>query len=273
MKHNVDLHTHTTSSDGQYTPSELVNMAKNIGIEYLAVTDHDTVDGVAEAMKSGADCGITIISGVELGAREDKNLHILGYGFDPEGEKLSELCRKLRGGRDERKYRIISFLKEKGVCISLDEVEELAGGDVIARPHFAQVLVKRGFVTDTREAFDRYLDTDEYKRIERFKASAQECITAIKSAGGYAVLAHPYQLKFSDERLESLVLELKGFGLDGLECYYPKHSSEQVNLYLALAKRYNLHITAGSDFHGEAVKPEVTLVSMPLDIEWLCGQK
>lgn len=267
--YKVDLHTHTTASDGQYTPTELVSKAKDCGIDVLAVTDHDTTDGVEEALAAGKAAGLTVFPGLELGAKEERNLHILGYGFDPANSELRRLCEKLRAGRDERKYRIIDFLREKDVEIPLAEVEEMAGGEVIARPHFAQVMLKHGYVSTMREAFDRYLDTDEYQRIERFKADAETCIAGIRQAGGRAVLAHPYQLRFPDDRLQALIAQLKDFGLDGLECYYPKHTPQQVIQYLELARHFHLHVTAGSDFHGERVKPDVVLVPTQLDLSWL----
>lgn len=269
MNCNVDLHTHTKASDGQYAPADLVLRAKSCGIDCLAITDHDSLDGLDEAMLQGKASGVSVLRGVELGAAEDRHLHILGYAFHPLAMELRTLCHKLRDGRDERKFRILSFLAEKQVHISLDEVEAVAGGDIIARPHFAQIMLRHGYVSSIREAFDRYLDTDEYQRIERFKATAQTCIQTIQQVGGSAVLAHPYQLHFSDEKLESLVKQLKDFGLEGIECYYPRHSPEQVRQYLALAKKYSLHITAGSDFHGEAIRPDTDLIPTDLDITWL----
>lgn len=265
----ADLHTHSTASDGQYRPAELVGLAKAQGIQVLALTDHDTVDGLAEAVRAGNELGINVIRGVELGAQEYRNLHILGYDFTTGSCPLIDLCEKLRAGRDERKYRIRDFLKEKGVDISLDEVEEAAGGKVIARPHFAQVMVRRGYVATTREAFDRYLDTDEYSRIERFKASAQECISAIKASGGKVSFAHPYQVGLDDAALEVLLRTLIDAGLDAIECYHSGHTPAQTNFYLSLAKRYGLHVTGGSDFHGERVKPDIRITGIPLDLDWL----
>lgn len=265
----ADLHIHTTASDGQYTPSQVVELAQKAGLECIAITDHDTVDGVEEAVAAGEKAGLRVIRGVELGAKEYKSLHILGYGYSPNAPGLRELCQKMKEGRDERKYRIISFLAEKGVHISLEEVEEIAGGNIIARPHFAQALLRRGYVRSTKEAFDRYLDTDEYQRIERFKADAAACIAAIHQAGGKAVMAHPYQVKLPDDQLEALVSKMKDQGLEGLECYYPKHTAEQVKFYLHLAEKYGLHITAGSDFHGEKVKPDVSLKPVEVELAWL----
>ena len=265
-----DLHTHTTASDGQYTPAELMRLAKQRGIQVLAVTDHDTINAVNEAQRAGDALGLQVIRGVELSAEEHHNFHILGYGFRDGDTGLSRLCEKLRAGRDDRKYKIISFLRERGVDIDLAEVEELAGGEVIARPHFAQILVKRGYVSTNREAFDRYLDTEEFrKKVKRFKADSRTCVEAIKSAGGKVSLAHPYQMGLPDSELEALVARLKDWGLDAIECYYPKYTPEQQAFYLHLAEKYRLRQTGGSDFHGERVKPDVELARWPLELEWL----
>lgn len=265
----VDLHTHTSASDGQYSPSEVVCMARNAGIDCLAITDHDTISGLQEAENAGQEYGITIVRGIELGAKEDRHMHIVGLNFCEEARELQSLCNKLKQSRDERKYRIVDFLKEKGIKISLDEVMELAGGEVIARPHFAQVMLRHGYVSSIREAFDRYLDTEEYQKIERYKAPAAECIDVIHRGGGKAILAHPYQLGMTDEALEQLIAHLKSVGLDGIECYYPQHTLEMTWKYLEIVRKYDLHISGGSDFHGEAVHPDNLLKPIPLDISWL----
>lgn len=266
----ADLHTHTTASDGQYTPAELVRLAKQRGIQVLAVTDHDTISGVHEARRAGDAPGLQVIRGVELSAKEHHNFHILGYGFRDGDTELSKLCEQLRAGRDERKHKIVDFLREKGVDIDLSEVENLAGGEVIARPHFAQVLVKHGYVSTNREAFDRYLDTEEFRqKVKRFKADSRTCVEAVRSAGGKVSLAHPYQMGLPDDELEALVVQLKDWGLDAIECYYPKYTPEQQAFYLHLAGKYRLHQTGGSDFHGEKVKPDVELAKWPLELDWL----
>lgn len=268
-----DLHTHTTASDGQYTPAELVALAKRRGLSVLAVTDHDTIAGVTEARQAGSALGLSVIRGVELSAKDYPNCHILGYSFRDGDTELARLCEKFRAGRDERKYRIVDFLREKGVDIDLAEVEEITGGEVIARPHFAQALVRRGYVSTNREAFDRYLDTEEFRRrVKRFKADAKTCVEAIQAAGGKASLAHPYQMGLSDEELDVLVGRLKGWGLDAIECYYPKYTPEQQEFYLHLAEKYQLHHTGGSDFHGEKVKPDVELAALDLKLEWLLNK-
>ena len=169
------------------------------------------------------------------------------------------MCNKLERSRNERKYRIINYLNEKGIDVSLSDVEKVAGGNIIARPHFAQAMINKGYVNSSKEAFDNYLDTTEFQKIERFKANANECIQAIHSAGGKAFLAHPYQLNFLEKDLDSLIKKLTKSGLDGIECYYPLHTLEQTNFYLQLVQKYKLLVSAGSDFHGEKIKPNIKM--------------
>lgn len=265
----ADLHTHSTASDGQYAPAELVRRARDRGIQVLALTDHDSLEGLEEALDAGRALGLSVLRGVELGAKEYRNLHILGYGFSAAAPVLGELCAWMKRGRDERKFRIVDYLREKGVPVTLEEVEEIAGGDIIARPHFARAMVRRGYVQSSREAFDRYLDTEDYARIERAKPAARECVEAIHAAGGRVSLAHPYQVGLEDEALDALTGELAGYGLDALECFYPRHTEAQTAFYLRLAEKYRLHVTGGSDFHGEAVKPDIQLAAWDLDPAWL----
>ena len=273
MKMLCDLHTHSTTSDGQYTPSELVSLARQAGIEVLALTDHDTLDGLSEAIQAGNAAGLRVISGVELSAREYDTFHILGYAFRRDAPELQELCRHMRQRREERNPRLLAFLHCHGIDLSLEEVRALSGGAVLGRPHFAQAMVRRGYVKSSKEAFDCYLDTEEYhQEVERDKPSVQECVEAIHASGGKAVLAHPYQIGLEDDALEELVSALvAGCCLDGIECFYPRHTPEQTAFYLGLAEKYRLHTTGGSDFHGEAVKPDISLTSWHIDVGWLSG--
>ncbi|MBQ9459171.1 MAG: PHP domain-containing protein [Oscillospiraceae bacterium] len=265
-----DLHTHSTASDGQYTPTELAALVKERGCEAWALTDHDTTDGLAEAARAAAELGLRFVPGIELSAREYHTYHILGYGVDPDADELRALCERMRSGRDERSLRLLDYLKEKGMPLTLDEVEKLAGGEVVGRPHFARAMVARGYVASNREAFDRWLDTDEFHaRVERPKPTARECVETICAARGKASLAHPYQIGVDDGTLEQLVKELAGYGLEAIECYYPKFSPEQQDCYLRLAEKYSLHSTGGSDFHGERVKPDTRLDAVELDLDWL----
>lgn len=270
MTYVADLHTHSTASDGQYTPAQLVALAKQRGLDVLALTDHDTVDGLEEALQAGEELGIHVIPGIELSAKEYPTFHILGYGIYPKSPELAELCREMKASRDDRSLRIIAYLKEQGVEIPLSEVEELAGGRIVGRPHFAQVLTRHGYVSNNREAFDRYLDTEDFHRhVERPKPPVKTCLEVIKAAGGRVSLAHPYQIELKDEALEVLVKELAVQGLDAIECFYPKFTPEQQAFYLHLAEQYSLQVTGGSDFHGERVKPDVPLAAVPLELDWL----
>ena len=265
-----DLHTHSTASDGQYTPSELAVLVKKRGAEVWALTDHDTTDGLREAMDAGEGLGLRVIPGIELSAREYRTFHILGYGFDAGDPGLEALCASMKAGRGERALRMVDYLRENGMPLTLDEVEAIAGGKVVGRPHFAQAMVERGYVASNREAFDRWLDTDEFhEHVERVKPFARECVETIRAAGGKAALAHPYQIGVDDVALETIVRELKTHGLDAIECYYPKYAPEQQAFYLRLAEKYGLRATGGSDFHGERVKPDVTLAAWELEVDWL----
>ena len=266
----ADLHTHSTASDGQYSPSELVARAKARGIDALALTDHDTTDGIAEATAVGEQLGVRVIPGVELSAKEYYTFHILGYAYDPAAPELAALCARVKHRRERRNQIILDYLREHDMPLTLAEVESFAGGDVIGRPHFAQAMVRRGYVASNRAAFDKWLDTDElHERMDFGKPSARECVETVKASGGKVSLAHPYQIGVDDEALNGIVRELVGYGLDAIECYYPKFTPEQQAYYLQLAEKYHLRITGGSDFHGERVKPDIELAALPLDVDWL----
>lgn len=270
MIRRADLHTHSTASDGQYTPTELARLAKERGIEVWALTDHDNLDGLEEAARAGQALGIQTICGVELSADDYPNLHILGYAFPVNSPVLKKVTAESKSGRNNRKYRIRDFLRAKGVEVPLAEVDEAAGGGAVGRPHFAQIMLRHGYVASRREAFDRYLDTPEFWELEKgHKPSAQTCIERIKNAGGKVSLAHPYQIVLCGETLEELVLRLKGLGLDALECYYPIHTPQQTEEYVKIAKNFGLHITGGSDFHGEKNKPDHLLAAWELELDWL----
>lgn len=264
----ADLHTHSTASDGQYSPAELAELVRKRGAEVWALTDHDNVDGAEAAKEAGKALGLHVIQGVELSADDYLNLHILGYGFS--APAMQSWLESLKGGRNDRKYRIRDFLRTKGLEIPLDEVDAEAAGAPIGRPHFAMVMLKHGMVATRKEAFDRYLDTPEFQEIEKgTKPSAQTCVEKIKAAGGKVSLAHPYQIVLNGETLEELVLRLKGYGLDAIECHYPQHTPAQTAEYLRLAEKYGLHITGGSDFHGEKNKPDNPLAAWELELDWL----
>ena len=263
----ADLHTHSTASDGQYTPAELTGLAKEQGIDVLAVTDHDTIDGVPEAMAEGARLGVQVLRGVEFSAGDHLYLHILGYNFSP--ERLQRFLDSLQKRRDDRKHMIHDYLRGKGIDIDLREVESLAQGNLIGRPHFARAMYSAGLVKTLDEAYSLYLDTPEFHRIDAGRPSAETCVRTLKEAGAKVSLAHPYQIVLKGETLEALVRRLCSYGLDAIECYYTKHTPEQRAAYLRLAGKYHLHSTGGSDFHGEQTKPDYPLAGLELDLDWL----
>lgn len=268
MIYKADLHTHSTASDGQYSPAELAKLVKKRGTEVWALTDHDNLGGLDEAVAAGEALGLRVVRGVELSADDYLNLHILGY--DVSSSVLGPWLDSLKGGRDDRKYRIRDFLRTKGLEIPLEEVDAESAGGSVGRPHFAMVMLRHGMVSTRKEAFDRYLDTPEFQEIEKgTKPSAQECVERLKAAGGKVSLAHPYQIVLSGETLGELVKRLKGYGLDAIECRYPIHTPEQTGEYLAIAKKYGLHISGGSDFHGEKNKPDHPLAAWELELDWL----
>lgn len=255
----IDLHTHSTGSDGQFRPSELVKKAYESGINVLAITDHDSTSGIAEGAEAARRLDIDFIPGIEISCQYPGEMHMLGYFIDIESEAIQAACRRFVELRDVRAQKIIDYLQSKGCDIKLSDVKEKAGGRILGRPHFAQVLLEKGFVPDYRAAFDRYLATPEFDRIERPKPEPEVGIKIIHDGGGIAVLAHPMSLKLEMDALDRKVEELCSYGLDGIETYYGKHSKEQIEAYHRLAQKYHLIETAGSDFHGEKVKKDIQI--------------
>ena len=268
----IDLHTHTTASDGSYAPAEVVAMAGQAGLSAVAITDHDTTAGVAEALAAGENLSLEVVPGVELSVNHDRlgSLHILGYWIRPGHPDLAGRLEDIRGGRGKRNERIIARLAELGCPLDLEEVEKIAGGDVIGRPHLAQAMQNRGYVKSTQEAFDRFLARGKPAYMERERMSPEEAVERIGRAGGVAVWAHPGLIGLEESDLEQEVLKLVAAGLSGIEAHYPEHSPETTGLLLNLCERHDLAPTGGTDFHG-VVKPDVKLGSLEVPAELLEG--
>ena len=243
-----DMHTHTNFSDGSYSPEELVVAAKKIGLHYLGITDHDTVDGVRYLYENGLypGRGVNIILGVELSANHpERDIHIVGYNIDIYNETLLEMIDKITEARWERFSEIVKILQDKKFNIREADVLKIAGTSrSIGRAHIARTLVKIGAFKTVREAFDKMLGKGKPAYVPRYLPEVDEVIEVIHQAGGKTVLAHP-KLVGDDELVEELCKKL-----DGLEVYYPCHKPEDTQHYFFMAKRYNLLITGGSDFHG-----------------------
>ena len=247
----VDLHTHSLYSDGSHSPKELVALAVANQLQCLALTDHDTVEGVPELLRHGRDAGLPVISGVEISATlRQYTVHILGYGFDPLSPGLEEWLRPLQNGRARRNHAILEKLNALGIDISAQELQAVSLAGQTGRPHFARLLVERGVVPSFDAAFSRYLGRNKPAWAPRFSYGASEAIAMIHQAGGKAVLAHPGMLNPDIRVIATLVQELTRHGLDGLEAYYPSHTRQLRHKLDQLAKSEQLLVTGGSDFHG-----------------------
>lgn len=255
----IDMHTHSSCSDGGFTPSELAAEAYKSGVSVLALTDHDTVSGCREAEAACRKYGIRFIPGVEITGRENDKLHILGYGIDTDNADLNCAFKKLAEGRTSAVAGICEVLKEMGVDVSIEEVMECVSGPSAGKPHIAEVMIRKGYVSAVSEAFEKYFRRPEIKAVKKYKLPAAEAIDLIHRSGGIAVLAHPYQLKLDDGELHEFVRMLSDQGLDGIECYYSKYTPEMTAYYLKLADEFGLLASIGSDFHGKLRKPGVEL--------------
>ena len=257
----IDLHTHTTASDGAMRPEELVRYAESCGLDAVAITDHDSVAGLEEAHKASHGLAIEVIDGVELSAEYPAELHILGYFMDPYAAILQGAVAELQRWRGVRNGQMIDRLNELGFSITREDVlARKPGADMasIGRVHMALALVEKGYIATVQAAFDEYLTKTGKAYIERQRFSPQKSIEIIKQSGGYAFFAHPALTQKNPDKLSALVEELMGYGLDGIECYHSAHSDEFCELCLALCRKYDLMVSGGSDFHGQN-RPDVKL--------------
>jgi hypothetical protein len=260
----IDLHVHSSASDGTYAPAEVVRLAKEGGLRALALTDHDTIDGLAEAVAAGPRYGVEVIPGVEVSARfPGGSMHILGLGLNFPNGHLNERLAVLKRARAERNPQIIAKLNALGIKITLKQVEKLSGQGQMGRPHIARALMEAGYVRSIQEAFDLYLRYDGQAYVPKFRFPPAEAIAMIREVQGVPVLAHPFTLNLgSAAALKNTLEELMALGLAGVEAIYSDHTPEQEALYLRLAGELGLLVTGGSDFHGDN-KPEVSLGRMP----------
>lgn len=256
----IDMHMHSVFSDGQYTPEELAESAYKKGIKIFSLTDHDTFAGNARAAGIAEKYGMDFIPGIELSTQlGSTRIHILGYNVDFDDKNFLEFHKKQTCLRERQKKANFEYLKKIGIDISETDVDKYVSGDITGRPHFAMALVEKGYAEDVKDAFAKYLATDEYKKIQLPKADTREAVRAVADAGGTAVIAHPVLVKASMRELDKIIAELKENGLRGIEAHYGKNTQEQTDYFCAEAKKYDLLVTGGSDFHGEKVKHGVEL--------------
>ena len=253
----IDLHTHSTFSDGTFTPLQLVKYAEEKGLKAFALTDHDTTEGVKEA--KSIETNVEVISGVEISTRYDKKeIHIVGLYVNENDADLNKQLKYYREKRVTRNFEILEKLNSLGVDITIDDVKESCTGDVISRAHIAKALVSKGFVGSYTEAFDRYLGDNKCAYVPRETLNYEESMELITKAGGVPVLAHPLLYKMSDTNLENMMVKLRQKGLKAVEVCYSTHSNSDTQHIMAMANRVGLIYSGGSDFHG-ATKPKIDM--------------
>lgn len=254
----IDLHTHTTASDGSHTPSGLVRYALSKGLKAIAITDHDTLDGLPEALDEAARLGLEVVPGVEISVDFKPEMHILGYFLCGGYTGMNEVLKELQEKRSERNPKIIKKLNELGMKITMEEVDALAGGGVTGRPHIARVMIEKGYVGSVAEAFDKYLASGRPAYFSKEKLTPEQGIEETAKAGGLPVLAHPIFLDMDEAELDLLLGKLAKAGLMGIEAFYSENTDDQTKELLRLAGRNNLFVTGGSDFHG-SFKPDIEI--------------
>ena len=253
----IDLHTHSTASDGILTPSELIEHAFNNKVEVLALTDHDTIDGLEEAATAAEKFGITFVPGVELNiAWPTGEFHLLGLGLKKVSKSLLDILKNLQESRDERNRHIIQKMKDAGYDVSLDEIQSEFKTKCLGRPHFAAYMVGKKIVKKRQEAFDKYLGKHCPWYVERNGADLDESIEAIKASGGIPVMAHPLSIYVSWGKIFPVMQDLKNRGIVGLEAYHPGARLGECKRLEELARTLGFIVSAGSDYHGEAVRAD-----------------
>lgn len=262
---NIDLHIHSSASDGSLSPEQILCLAAESGLAAISITDHDTVAGAKEALHHGIPESLDFITGVEISAgfpseyEKPGSIHILGYGISPDNPKLKGLLEKQQHARCSRNPRIIEKLNELGLSVTLGQIEAETGKEEISRPHIADHLVRKGYASDIDDAFDRYLARGQPAYIDKFRIPAEQALSAIHESGGISVLAHPCLLPDSlQTKLEEFVSYLAGIGLDGIEAYYPGHSHQQTAECEKIAEKQGILVTGGTDFHGD-INPQIKM--------------
>ncbi|WP_281432177.1 PHP domain-containing protein [Desulfatitalea alkaliphila] len=257
---------HSTASDGSCTPGQLMRMASDMGLEAIAITDHDTLQGIHDLLNGPIARRPRLLTGVEISTRAPDgfkvggSLHILGYGVNVGDGPLQAALLELQAARDQRIPRIVKQLNAAGIPVSMDQVMAHAGTGSPGRPHVAQALIRMGLVANVDEAFDRLLSRGRPGYVDKYRVPCDRAIQCIRQAGGVAVLAHPYLVPGGDrdDTLTPLLRALCDLGLTGIEVHYPEHPPEAVALYLEMARRFDLLVTGGTDFHGE-LTPDIQM--------------
>jgi predicted metal-dependent phosphoesterase TrpH len=248
----IDLHSHSTSSDGQDTPQQLVQLAAKIGVQALALTDHDTLDGLAEAELAAEQAGIIFIRGIELEVEhQGRSFHLLGLNLNHHTTQFEQALVQLRRQREQRNLKMVDLMQRAGLNVHYADIQKLAGGAVIGRPHFAKYMVQAGIVKHYQQAFDRYLADHQPFYLKKQGLPLPDAIQLIHDCGGLALIAHPLALYMSWPRLSQFCQDVHSCGVDGLEAYHPSASSTQAQRLVDIAKHFGMKISGGSDYHGQ----------------------
>lgn len=256
----IDLHCHTKASDGEKTPTELIDFAINKNLKAIAITDHDTIDGLEEAIEYAKDKEIIVIPGIEVEVTTKKGqMHILGLFIDYNNKKFKKELLNIKQARENRNNKIIEELNNMGFEVTLEELKQVSGGKTIGKPHFAIVFLNKNYIQTKEEMFDNYFNKPPLSNLKKASYTAQEIINMIKKSNGIAILAHPQSLKLEDKELIEKIKELKIYGLDGMECYHSEQTKEEMIKFKKIAKDLNLIITKGTDYHGPIIKPKIEL--------------
>ena len=246
----IDLHVHTTASDGTFTPEEVVREAARLGLAAVAITDHDTAAGYLRAAAEGERCGLEVVPGIEISTKFRAAVHILGYYIDTSSPALDEVLEWMHRDREERNIKLCAMLRESGVDVDIERMHARFG-DLVGRPHFAEIMIENGMARDMNDAFERLLNKNKPFFIPRQFLSIERSIEIIREAGGIPVLAHPFQYRLDDAALRELIEHCMESGLEGIECRYTGYDEDMCAYLEALAAEYGLVRTGGSDFHGE----------------------
>jgi len=262
---SIDLHIHSTASDGTLSPADIIALALRLRLGAISITDHDSLAGCREAVLNGIPDELGFLTGVEISAEPPPSypgagsIHILGYGIRLDDPELNRTLEKLQDARKDRNPQIIARLTKLGIAIRLEEVEREAGDGQPGRPHIAKLLVKKGIVRTIDDAFDRYLGNGKPAYVDKFRIESSQAIGLINAAGGIPVLAHPCLLELeNDQQLDEILKEMISMGLKGMEVYFSAHTPEQTRWYAELAKRHDLLMSGGTDFHGD-IQPEIQM--------------
>jgi predicted metal-dependent phosphoesterase TrpH len=263
----IDLHIHSSASDGSLTPFEILQLAQKLNLGAIAITDHDSLEGSKEAFRAGIPSSIKFLSGVEISAAyppffsRSGSMHLLGYAIRLDDSDLNQILNKLRQARKNRNPEILKRLEKLGYSLTLDEIRKVAGEGQLGRPHIARAMVQKGYVATMDEAFDNFLGTDKPAYVNKYRIEFIQAVEAITGAGGIPVLAHPGLLGIDNEStLKQFIGNLRDIGIRGIEVYYPEHTTRQMKTYAELARRFDLLITGGTDFHGKMM-PKIKMGS------------